>query len=74
MTTNKHWLYLEDLRRSGVTNMFGASPYLAKEFDLDAKEADLILADWMRNYNPDDYEDEDEAYDAAEDYWRAHHK
>ena len=24
--------------------------------------------------NEDDYEDEDEAYDAAEDYWREHHK
>ena len=59
MTTNKHWLYLEDLRRSGVTNMFGASPYLAEAFDLDEREAELILADWMRNYNPDDYEDED---------------
>lgn len=54
-TTNKYWIYLEDLRRSGVTNMFGAVPYLQEEFDLDRKEATRILSDWMSNYNPDDY-------------------
>lgn len=55
-TTNKYWIYLEQLRRSGVTNMFGATPYLMNEFDLDKKEATRILSDWMHNYNPDDYE------------------
>lgn len=55
-TTNKYWIYLEQLRRSGVTNMFGATPYLMEEFDLDKKEAIKILSDWMHNYNPDDYE------------------
>ena len=55
-TTNKYWIYLENLRKSGVTNMFGATPYLMEEFDLDRKEASEILSDWMHNYNPDDYE------------------
>ena len=55
-TTNKYWIYLENLRKSGVTNMFGATPYLMEEFDLDKKEATKILSDWMHNYNPDDYE------------------
>ena len=55
-TTNKYWIYLENLRRSGVTNMFGAAPYLAEEFDLDMAEARKILAEWMENYNPEDYE------------------
>ena len=55
-TTNKYWIYLEQLRRSGVTNMFGATPYLMEEFDLDKKEARKILSDWMENYNRDDYE------------------
>lgn len=55
-TTNKYWIYLENLRKSGVTNMFGATPYLMEEFDLDKKEASKILSDWMHNYNPDDYE------------------
>lgn len=29
-TTNEYWIYLENLRRSGVTNMYGATPYLMK--------------------------------------------
>lgn len=58
MTRNPHWIYLEQLRRSGVTNMYGAAPYLAVEFHLDIKMAQNILAEWMRNYNPDDYKEE----------------
>lgn len=54
-TTNKYWIYLEKLRRSGVTNMFGAAPYLQKEFGLEREEAIKILVDWMNNYNRDDY-------------------
>lgn len=57
-TTNEHWIYLENLRRSGVVNMFGATPYIMDEFDVDKKEARAILMDWMNNYNPDDYEEE----------------
>lgn len=56
MTDNKYWLYLERLRRSGVTNMYGAAPYLMDEFGLRKNEAIKVLADWMRNYNPADYE------------------
>ena len=59
-TTDKYWIYLENLRRSGVVNMYGATPYLMDEFGLSKSEARLILADWMRCYNPDDYEEEDE--------------
>lgn len=55
-TTNKYWIYLENLRRSGVTNMFGAAPYLAEEFDLNMAEAKKILVEWMQNYNPGDYD------------------
>lgn len=58
MTKNPHWIYLENLRRSGVTNMYGAAPYLAVEFNLDIKMAQNILAEWMRNYNPDDYKED----------------
>lgn len=57
MTGNKYWIYLEKLRRSGVTNMYGAAPYLMDEFDLTRNEAKSILLDWMRNYNAADYED-----------------
>lgn len=55
MTNNKYWIFLENLRRSGITNMYGASPYLMEVFGLDKKDAVSILADWMRNYNPADY-------------------
>ena len=57
-TTNKYWVYLENLRRSGVCNMFGATPYIMDEFGVDKNEARAILMDWMNNYNPDDYEEE----------------
>lgn len=56
MTKNPYWLYLEALRRSGETNMYGADPYLIKRFDLDKKEAIQALINWMQNYNPEDYE------------------
>ena len=57
-TTNKYWIYLENLRRSGETNMYGARPYLESAFGLTKQEAGKILSDWMHNYNPDDYENE----------------
>lgn len=56
MTTNEYWLYLEDLRRSGVTNMYGAVPYLMNAFpELSRGEACTILSEWMKEYNSDDY-------------------
>lgn len=56
-TTNEYWIYLENLRRSGIVNMFDATPYLEADFGLDKREARKILADWMNNYNPEDYDD-----------------
>lgn len=56
MTKNRYWIYLEKLRRSGITNMYGAAPYLAKAFDLDLYDARLILSDWMEKYDRRDYE------------------
>ena len=46
----EYYVYLEELRQSGVTNMFGASPYLREEFDLGRREAIKILSSWMDNY------------------------
>ena len=57
-TTNEYWIYLENLRRSGIVNMYGAGEYLEINFGLSAQEAHKILADWMHNYNPEDYEEE----------------
>ena len=47
--------YLNRLRESGDTNMFGASPYLEAEFGLDRREARQVLSAWMRwvEENPD---------------------
>ena len=56
MTDNKYWIFLENLRRSGVTNMYGAAPYLMEVFELPQHEAKKILIDWMKNYNKADYD------------------
>ena len=42
--------FLVALRDSGVTNMFGAAPYLQAEFGLDKREAREVLANWMRSF------------------------
>ena len=44
-------VFLNDLRDSGVTNMFGASPYLQKEFGLEKGEARQVLANWMQSFS-----------------------
>jgi len=43
--------YLNFLRESGATNMFGATPYVIEEFGLDKSEARRILSLWMKNFN-----------------------
>lgn len=48
--------YLNDLRDSGVTNMFGANPYLKEEFNIDASEASQVLSKWMKLFNAGGYE------------------
>ena len=52
---SEYWVFLEKLRRSGVTNMYGAGPYLESAFGLSSREARAVLVDWMKNYDPDDY-------------------
>ncbi len=43
--------FLNILRDSGATNMFGAIPYIKDEFELDSKEAKSLLMLWMANFN-----------------------
>jgi hypothetical protein len=43
--------FLNILRDSGATNMFGAVPYIKDEFELDSKEAKRLLSLWMANFN-----------------------
>jgi hypothetical protein len=43
--------FLDELRESGVTNMFGATPYLRKAFvELNEKDARDILTEWMKTF------------------------
>lgn len=42
--------WLEDLRQSGIVNMYGARPYLAEAFGLGKEESRNILIKWMENY------------------------
>ena len=43
--------FLNILRDSGATNMFGAVPYIKDEFELDSKEAKSLLMLWMAYFN-----------------------
>jgi hypothetical protein len=43
--------FLNILRDSGVTNMFGAAPYIEDEFGIDKREARRLLTLWMHNFD-----------------------
>jgi hypothetical protein len=49
--SQEHYDFLEDLRKSGDTNMFGAAPYLQAEFGLDKDRARRILVDWIEGHS-----------------------
>ena len=49
-TTETYFRFLDELRRSGRTNMFGAAPYLCEMFALDRQVARRILAEWMETF------------------------
>ncbi len=42
--------YLDNLRESGITNMFGAGIYLQEEFGLGKREAREFLLDWITEH------------------------
>jgi len=48
---NQYYQTLEGIRKSGITNMFGAAPYLARIEGIDEKLAREVLANWMHNYD-----------------------
>ena len=48
--TDQHLEYLDNLRKSGVTNMSGAAPYLEQVFDLSEADANKILLHWMETF------------------------
>ena len=48
----EHLTFLDDLRERGVTNMFGAIPYLTAHFeDLGRGDSIKILQHWMDTFS-----------------------
>lgn len=50
---SEYFDYLDQLRSSGETNMYGAGPYLTREFDLDRRESQAVLRMWVDTFDPD---------------------
>lgn len=48
---DEHLVYLDELRESGDTNMFGAGSYLEDEFCLGRREARTVLSYWMESFD-----------------------
>ena len=44
--------YIDELRESGVTNMYGATSYIVWEFGISKNEARELLKKWMKSTNP----------------------
>jgi len=42
--------FLETLRASGITNMFGAAPYIEGHFECSRQEARYWLMEWIESY------------------------
>ncbi|MCA9936541.1 MAG: hypothetical protein H6662_15470 [Ardenticatenaceae bacterium] len=49
-TEDDVFIYLDALRDSGVTNIFGARPYLEQEFGFEKQEAQQWLTRWIETY------------------------
>ena len=48
--TDEHLEYLDDLRDSGITNMYGASEYVEDAFGTSKAESKKILMYWMKSF------------------------
>lgn len=46
----KVFIYLDDLRESGITNMFGAVPYIMGVFPVTEMKAGKLLSEWMKTF------------------------
>jgi hypothetical protein len=43
--------FLDRLRESGVTNMYGAGAYIEREFSMEKAEAKDLLIKWMKTFS-----------------------
>ena len=50
MSKQEYFTFLDVLRESGVTNMFGAPAYLVDEFGLSRRESITITKEWMAQF------------------------
>jgi hypothetical protein len=46
--TQEHHDFLIELRDSGETNMWGAAPYIEREFNVSRADAKTILLEWIK--------------------------
>lgn len=51
IVTDEHLQYLDDLRSSGRTNMWGAAAYLRDEQDVPHVDSKIILSYWMESFD-----------------------
>lgn len=53
--SQKRWTqffdFLDELRESGVTNMFGSSPYVMEAFGLNRDDASHVVGRWMKTFD-----------------------
>ena len=52
--TDEHLEFLDELRDSGVTNMYGAAVYIQNQFMVKKIEAGEILQYWMDTFGQED--------------------
>ena len=50
-TQNEVNIFLDIVRSSGVTNMFGAGSYIQEHFGVSKYEARDFLSEWMRTFS-----------------------
>ena len=43
--------FLDELRLSGYTNMYGAAPYVVDCYDVTVREARKLLKEWMDTFS-----------------------
>lgn len=48
---DQYFEFLDSLRESGATNMFGAAPYLQEAFGLSRQEARNIFLEWIDTFD-----------------------
>jgi len=51
MNKEEVFQFLDDLRESGIVNMFGATPYVQEAFGVKKMEARELVVEWMKTFS-----------------------